>query len=142
MTVVNSPDDEDQPNQWITRSLAVRSLFGGALMGLANLVPGISGGTMLLATGIYPRFIEALADVTRFRYRVQSLWVLGCVVGAAGLGILLLAGTLKGLVIDHRWVMYSLFIGLTLGWHSRGLEVGPARFSGVIGRLRRWSLLR
>ena len=84
-------------------------------MGLANLVPGISGGTMLLAAGIYPRFIEALSDTTRFKLRFQSLLTLGCVVAAAGIGVLLLAGTLKGLVIDHRWIMYSLFIGLTLG---------------------------
>ena len=84
-------------------------------MGLANLVPGISGGTMLLAAGIYPRFIDAVAEVTRFRFRFRSLLVLGCVVVAAGLGILLLAGTLKDLVVDKRWIMYSLFIGLTLG---------------------------
>lgn len=95
--------------------LVTRALFGGALMGLANLVPGISGGTMLLAAGIYPRFIDALAEVTRLRFRFPSLLVLGCVAAAAAVAILLLAGTLKGLVVDHRWVMYSLFIGLTLG---------------------------
>ncbi len=98
-----------------TPTLIMRSSFGGVLMGLANLVPGISGGTMLLAAGIYPKFIESLSDVTRFKFRFSSLLTLGCVVAAAGIGILLLAGTLKGLVIDHRWVMYSLFIGLTLG---------------------------
>lgn len=84
-------------------------------MGLANLVPGISGGTMLLATGIYPRFIQSIAEVTRFRFRFRSLLVLGIVVAAAGLGILLLAGPLKDLVVHRRWIMYSLFIGLTLG---------------------------
>ena len=100
----------------ISRSvLAIRALFGGLLMGLANIVPGISGGTMLLAAGVYPSFIEALADVTRFRLRFRSLLVLGCIVLAAGLGILLFAGSLKEAVLDHRWVMYSLFIGLTLG---------------------------
>ncbi|NNE00084.1 MAG: DUF368 domain-containing protein, partial [Pirellulaceae bacterium] len=98
-----------------TGTLVSRSLFGGLLMGLANLVPGISGGTMLLAAGIYPRFIDAVADVTRLRFRYQTLLVLACVVGAAAVGILLLAGTLKDLVVDHRWIMYSLFIGLTLG---------------------------
>ena len=34
------------------RGLYARSVAGGVLMGLANLVPGISGGTMLLAAGI------------------------------------------------------------------------------------------
>ena len=96
-------------------SLASRSIFGGILMGLANLVPGISGGTMLLAAGIYPNFINAVSDVTRFRFRFRSLLVLGCVVAAAGISILLLAGVLKDLVLNQRWAMYSLFIGLTLG---------------------------
>ena len=88
--------DNDQPasedlSETKTSSLITRSLFGGMLMGLANLVPGISGGTMLLAAGIYPRFIEAISDVTRLRFRFRSLLVLGCVVLAAGLGILLFA---------------------------------------------------
>ena len=109
-------DKEQAAEQQAANStLVTRSVFGGVLMGLANLVPGISGGTMLLAAGIYPKFIEAISDITRFRFRFQSLLVLGCIVAAAGLGILLLAGTLKDLVVDHRWIMYSLFIGLTLG---------------------------
>ena len=70
---------------------------------------------MLLATGIYPRFIEAISDITRLRFRLSSIIVLGTVVGAAILAILLLAGPTKDLVIHRRWIMYSLFIGLTLG---------------------------
>ncbi|MHC4102203.1 MAG: undecaprenyl phosphate translocase family protein [Planctomycetota bacterium] len=96
-------------------TLAARGGVGGVLMGLANLVPGISGGTMLLAVGIYPRFIRAVADVTTLRFRVRSLLLLGCVAAAAVVAIVALAGVVKGLVMDHRWVMYSLFIGLTLG---------------------------
>ena len=107
--------DPDEFDHLTTGTLVSRSVFGGALMGLANLVPGISGGTMLLAAGIYPRFIDAIAEVTRFRFRYRSLLTLACVVAAAGVAILLLAGTLKDLVVDHRWVMYSIFIGLTLG---------------------------
>jgi len=116
--------------------LVGRSLIGGVLMGLANLVPGISGGTMLLAAGIYPRFINAIAEVTTLRLRAPSIAVLGSVVVAAGLAILLLAGTVKGLVVDHRWIMYSLFIGLTLGgvpivWKM----VRPARKATWIGAM-------
>ena len=116
-----SADDSEQLSEIAamedlsTASLVTRSVFGGVLMGLANLVPGISGGTMLLAAGIYPRFIDAIAELTRFKFRFRSLLTLACIVVAAGLAILLLAGALKDLVVDHRWVMYSLFIGLTLG---------------------------
>ncbi len=97
------------------RGMALRAAVGGTLMGLANLVPGISGGTMLLATGVYPKFVSAIAQITRFRFRREALLVLCTVVGSAGLTILLLAGLVKSWVVDYPWVMYSLFIGLTLG---------------------------
>jgi putative membrane protein len=95
--------------------LALRGSLGGVLMGLANLVPGISGGTMLLAAGVYPAFIEAIAELTRFHFRTRSLLLLGAVGGAAAIAILLLAGATRTLVIEQRWMMFSLFIGLTLG---------------------------
>ena len=103
-------------------------------MGLANLVPGISGGTMLLSVGVYPEFIGAIAEVTTFRFKPRSLTLLGIVVGMAAMAILLFAGPVKDLVVSERWIMYSLFIGLTLGgvpivWRlarpvSRGLLAG------------------
>ena len=114
----------------------VRYLLGGVLMGLANLVPGISGGTMLLAAGVYPRFIEALADLSSLRFRKSAFAVLGLVGAAAAVAIRLGAGPVKDVVVEHRWAMYSLFIGLTLGgvpvlWDmarppSRGFWVGAA----------------
>lgn len=99
----------------MTPQWGMRCLLGGALMGLANLVPGISGGTMLLAAGIYPRFIQALADLSALRFRKSSIWVLGLVGIAAAAAILLGAGPVKDAVVEHRWAMYSVFIGLTLG---------------------------
>ncbi len=92
-----------------------RGVVGGTLMGLANLVPGISGGTMLLAVGVYPSFINAIADVTVFRFRPRSLIVLATIGGSAILAIGLLAGPTRELVIHQRPLMYSFFIGLTLG---------------------------
>jgi putative membrane protein len=89
--------------------------MGGVLMGLANLVPGISGGTMLLAAGIYPRFIRSVAEISTFRFRMRSIVLLACVGVGAVAAIVTLAGTVKDLVVYHQWIMYSLFIGLTLG---------------------------
>lgn len=97
------------------KSLVVRAACGGVLMGMANLVPGISGGTMLLAVGIYTMFIGSIAELTTFKFRFPAIVTLGTVALFAALSILLGAGMIKDLVINHRWVMYSLFIGLTLG---------------------------
>ena len=108
-------NDNNTPDNMSNAALVTRAGYGGVLMGLANLVPGISGGTMLLAAGIYPRFINAIADITRLKFRFRSVLVLGTVVAAAGISILLFAGLLRDLVVEQRWVMYSLFIGLTLG---------------------------
>lgn len=94
---------------------AGRLLLGGALMGFANLVPGISGGTMILAVGLYDRFVGTIAAFTRLRPGRQDLRF----VALFGLGALVAVASLSGLLVDlvstHRWLMYSLFVGMTLG---------------------------
>ena len=92
-----------------------RAALGGALMGLANLVPGISGGTMLLAAGIYSEFIEAVAAITRLRLERAALLLVLAVVSSGALAIALFAGPVKDLVVEQRWLAYSVFVGLTLG---------------------------
>ncbi|MCY4077097.1 MAG: DUF368 domain-containing protein [Acidobacteria bacterium] len=96
-------------------SLVARSIAGGALMGLANLVPGVSGGTMLLAVGLYPQFIAGVAEASTLKLRAPVLLMLACVAGSA---VLAIAGGARaiGAVLDrYPWVMYSLFIGLAAG---------------------------
>ena len=117
--------------------LVTRGSIGGCLMGLANLVPGISGGTMLLAAGVYPGFISAIAEVTTFRFRIRSLILLASVVGSAAIAILFLAGSVKDLVTGYRWLMYSLFIGLTLGGvplvYRMAKPISPSVLLGTAG---------
>lgn len=119
------------------RPLLARSAIGGALMGLANLVPGISGGTMLVASGIYERFITAISEVTRGRFAGRSMLVLGVVIAAAGTAIALLAGVMARLVVGQPMVMFSLFIGLTLGGvpvlrRMLGKATGGAWIAGAV----------
>ena len=116
--------------------LAARGVFGGFLMGLANLVPGISGGTMLLAAGVYKGFVDGIANLTTLRLRLSDVVLLSSIVGAAMLSILLLAGPIVDLVVQQRWVMFSLFIGLTLGglplvWRM-AQPATPALWGGAI----------
>lgn len=115
--------------------LLMRGGLGGALMGVANLVPGISGGTMLLAAGVFPQFVEAIADLTRFRFSKRSILFLLTVAAAAVAVIGPLAGVISELVIHQTWVMYSLFIGLTFGgvpliWKMAGAKT-PTFWAGA-----------
>jgi putative membrane protein len=93
----------------------VRTGLAGILMGLANLVPGISGGTMIVVMGLYDEFITAVADATRLRFSKRNLLFLTIVCGTALIAVASLAGTLSRAVTLHRSAMFSLFIGMTLG---------------------------
>lgn len=92
-----------------------RAVMAGVLMGMANLVPGISGGTMLVACGVYRRFIDAVSDFSRLRPSKQAGLLLALIVAGAASAIAGCAGLIHWALVEHRWVMYSLFIGLTLG---------------------------
>jgi len=112
-----------------TPAVALRAITGGFFMGLANLVPGLSGGTMLLATGIYPELIRAVAELAQGRITRRALGLLALVASAAGAGILLLAGPIGRLVVEETWILYSLFIGLTLGGAPLLWRMSPRRGS-------------
>ncbi|MFQ5462786.1 MAG: DUF368 domain-containing protein [Phycisphaerae bacterium] len=93
----------------------LRTALAGILMGLANLVPGVSGGTMIVVMGLYDEFVSAIADATRLRLtkgNVRFLTVLG---SAAIVTIGVFSDPLAGAVAHHRSMMFSLFIGMTLG---------------------------
>ncbi len=115
---------------------APRAVAGGVLMGLANLVPGVSGGTMILALGLYERFIAALSDVTRLRLRAGSLLFLAWIGAGAIVAVLGMAGPAVYLVTEHRWIMYSLFVGMTLGGAPDLLRQSrPFRPSSIVALL-------
>lgn len=83
-------------------------------MGAANLVPGISGGTMVVICRLYPTFVDATADLTRFRANRRALLFLLLLFGVNSLVMAALAEPVALLVRDHRTLAYSLFIGMTL----------------------------
>jgi len=93
----------------------VRSVVAGVLMGLANLIPGVSGGTMILAVGLYEEFIDAVADVTAFRFGWRRILFLMLLIGAAGVAIVALSSVILFLLFRYSAPMFALFIGLTLG---------------------------
>lgn len=116
----------------------VRTLIGGVLMGMANLVPGVSGGTMILVTGLYDEFITSIADVTRLKFTRRNILFLAVIGVGAAVAIGGFAGTLSRAVTLHRSAMYSLFIGLTLGgapllMRMIGVFRGPAVAGALAG---------
>ena len=98
----------------------------GVAMGAADLVPGVSGGTIALITGIYARLIGAIASVgpssvsLLLRGRVSDAWraidgpfllVLGAGIATAVIG---LASLLDWLLQHFPLPLWAAFSGLVL----------------------------
>ena len=133
----NEPaDNQIAPTDPPQKLPVVRTIVAGALMGLANLVPGVSGGTMILIMGLYNRFITSLADVTKLKFSRQSVIFLAIVAVSAGVGIVSLSGVLLSAVSLHESAMFSLFIGMTLGGAPLLMKmIGKPSAPAVIGVL-------
>jgi putative membrane protein len=102
-------------------------------MGTANLIPGVSGGTMILALGVYEEFIGAVADVTALRFTRRSLFFLGLLGFSAAAAVLGLSSLILYLLFAFPAVMFALFIGLTLGGTPTLLRmIGRPRGSVII----------
>ena len=103
------------------------SLFAkGVAMGAANVIPGVSGGTIALITGIYERLINALksGDITslklllsgKFRdfwQRIDGRWLSILIAGVA-ISIVTLAKLFEYLLEHHEQLTMAFFFGLIL----------------------------
>jgi len=108
------------------RSEDFAQLGRGFLMGGADIIPGVSGGTIALVLGIYERLVSAISRCDRqfLALLTQRRWLdaaeyldLRFLVGL-GLGILAgvvsLASLVLTLLLDYRMATLSAFFGLIL----------------------------
>ena len=101
-------------------------LMKGILIGAANVVPGVSGGTMALLTGIFERLINAIDSCNNkalFLLRQRKFsqcWrhIDGLFLFTIGTGVLIslfsFAKLLDWLFIQHKLYVWSFFFGLIL----------------------------
>lgn len=67
-------------------------ILRGVVIGVANIIPGVSGGTMMVTMGIYDRLLEAINGL--FKHFIKSVKtllpvVIGMLAGIAGFAVLL-----------------------------------------------------
>ena len=101
-------------------------LLKGLAMGAANVIPGVSGGTIALITGIYERLINAIrrCDLTaanllirgQFKaawHHVDGTW-LATLLGGVALSIISLAKLFEYLLVEQEQFTMAFFFGLIL----------------------------
>jgi putative membrane protein len=98
----------------------------GVAMGAADVVPGVSGGTIALLTGIYPRLINAITglnirsiklmlkgNVKEFWRAIDGAFVLPLLIGIV-FAFALLAHPIKFAITYHPSPTWSFFFGLII----------------------------
>jgi len=101
----------------------------GLAMGACDIIPGVSGGTIALITGIYERLVGAVGSVDpasikhlikgdfgSLRADLEKIDIPFLIVLLAGIGTAFLAmsGVILLLLTDHAVETYSFFLGLII----------------------------
>ncbi len=91
----------------------VKSVLKGMVIGLANIIPGVSGGTMMVSMGIYDKLIHCITHLFS-EFKKSVLFLLPIAVGM-GIAIVLSAFGLEYLFANFPVQTNLLFVGLVLG---------------------------
>lgn len=139
----------------VERQHPLAILLRGIAMGAADVVPGVSGGTIAFITGIYERLLNAIGAFPRaltgelLRGRVGAFWsrmdgtFLVLLFGGIIASIVTLSGAIRFALSDYPVFLWSFFFGLILAsaWHV-GREIGRWGIGQVllllIGAIAAW----
>lgn len=105
----------------------------GCIVGVGAILPGVSGGTLCYAFGIYNPIIEVLSNPVK-GLKKHWLMIIFVVIGG-GLGFIGFAGIIEWLLSLNEAVVLCVFIGLIAGtvpdiWKEAG-EHGRNKFSVI-----------
>ncbi|MCR5754227.1 MAG: DUF368 domain-containing protein [Acetatifactor sp.] len=90
-----------------------KNILKGIVIGIANIVPGVSGGTMMVAMGIYDKLIHCVTHLFS-EFKKSILFLIPIVIGM-GIAIVGSAFGLEYLFENFPVQTNLLFIGLILG---------------------------
>lgn len=85
----------------------------GAIVGIANIIPGVSGGTMMVVLGVFDKLIGAVSNI-RKEFKKSVLTLLPFLLGAGG-AILLLSSAITYLLDYHYMATNLFFVGVIVG---------------------------
>lgn len=91
----------------------IMDMIKGVFIGIANIIPGVSGGTMALSMGIYDKLIGAVSGFVK-NWKRSIITLLPILVGC-GIGIVGFTYAIEYLLSEHTFVTCMTFVGLILG---------------------------
>lgn len=121
------PDEPASPKRALSPLGAISNVVRGGLIGMAELVPGISGGTIALIVGVYERLIDSgnhlvtgikrlIAGPDRSGWfgevkKAEWTMIFPLLIGMV-LTVFTMAGVMETFVTDHAVTARALFLGM------------------------------
>lgn len=91
----------------------IKQILQGIVVGIANIIPGVSGGTMMVAMGLYDRLIHAITHLkSEFK---DSMKLLIPIFAGAGIAIVALSRLFEFLLATYPIPTNFAFCGLIAG---------------------------
>ena len=92
----------------------LKNIIGGIAVGIANVIPGVSGGTMMVILGIFNRLTESIGNIFKIenQNRKDDILFLFQILAGAGIGVVGFAKILEFLFNHFPTQTMYWFIGL------------------------------
>lgn len=91
----------------------IKNILKGIVIGLANVIPGVSGGTMMVSMGIYDKLIHCITHL--FSEFKKSLQFLIPIFIGIGIAVVVVPFGIEFLFANYPFQTNLLFIGLIIG---------------------------
>lgn len=101
---------ENNKMQKISILSVVRNIIAGVVVGVSNVIPGVSGGTMAVSMGVYDELMESLSS----KWKEHLYFLITIAIGAVA-GILVFSNLATHLVNLYPMQTSFAFMGLVIG---------------------------
>ena len=96
----------------------IKNLLGGMAIGIANIIPGVSGGTIIVLLGLFDKTMEAISNVFKikisFKERMKSFTFLLQIMIGVAIGLVGFAKVLDFLFSTFEHQTLFFFAGLII----------------------------
>lgn len=96
----------------------IKNIVGGIAVGIANIIPGVSGGTIIVLLGLFDHLMESISNIFSFKVKLKDkkkdfIFLFQFLSGAA-IGLIGFAKILEVLFVKFEVQTLFWFIGLIL----------------------------
>lgn len=96
----------------------IKNIVGGICVGVANIIPGVSGGTIIVLLGLFDKFMKSISNIFNFKIKFKDkkddfIFIFQFMIGAV-IGLVGFAKILEFLFVSFEIQTLYWFIGLIL----------------------------